>query len=100
MRKYQTRTQVALNFLLSEAREELRLCEDRIKYLTKHRDYVHVEIEKQIKANLNEKIEKISSLIDMENESSSYLPSLLQIQILDAKGETIIQEEHLSEVIE
>ncbi|MCV0023440.1 hypothetical protein [Bacillus sp. XT-2] len=100
MRKYQTRTQVALNFLLSEAREELRLCEDRIEYLTKHRDYVHMKIEKQVKANLNEKIEKISSLIDMENESSSYLPSLLQIQILDTKGETIIQEEHLSEVIE
>ncbi|MCC9021754.1 hypothetical protein [Bacillus nakamurai] len=100
MRRYQTQTQVALNFLLSEAREELRLCEERIEYHTKHRDYVHMSFEKEIKAKANEKIEKLSSLLEMERGSSSYSPSLLQIGIVNTKGESIIQEERFSEEIE
>ncbi|OAZ62835.1 hypothetical protein SRCM100169_02058 [Bacillus siamensis] len=48
----------------------------------------------------NAKIEKLSSLLEMERESWSNLPSLLQIGIVNTKGESVIQEERFSEEIE
>ncbi|KJR69257.1 hypothetical protein [Bacillus velezensis] len=100
MRRYQTQEQVALNFLLSEAKEELRLCEERIEYHAKHREYVLMRMEKEIEAKANAKIEKLSSLLEMERESWANSPSLLQIGIVNTKGESVIQEERFSEEIE
>ncbi|MGN7508419.1 hypothetical protein [Bacillus velezensis] len=100
MRRYQTQEQVALNFLLSEAKEELRLCEERIEYHAKHREYVLMRMEKEIEAKANAKIEKLSSLLEMERESWSNLPSLLQIGIVNTEGKSVIQEERFSEEIE
>lgn len=95
--KYQTRTQVLLDILLDEVKEDIRLSEERLVILSD--DPESTEVEKVTNAVFKDKLNSLIRLIENEKGYSS-APTVVEISHINKFNERIHNEEWTSDLIE
>lgn len=99
MNKFQTKTQVLLDILLADLNEDIRLSEQRIEALKRDNDSESLEVEYEF--NMISRIEKknIESLIDLQQNSYSSSPCVVQIGYKDKDKELRVFDTYESKLL-
>lgn len=99
MSKFQTKTQVLLDILLADLNEDIRLSEQRIEALKRDNDSESLEVEYEF--NMISRIEKknIESLIDLQQNSYSSSPCVVQIGYKDKDKELRVFDTYESKLL-
>ena len=97
--KFQTKTQLLLEILLGETKEDLALSEERMRILHEDGDIETWNIERKTYNGLQKKLGRINWLIGFEDGSSSNCESRVEIYTIHEGGKESLSDIIVSELI-
>jgi hypothetical protein len=97
--KYQTKTQLLLEILLDDAKEDLYLSNQRMEYFIKDNDLETLKIERESNLEYKRKIEHIKELIKYEQNSYSSSPCFVDVGYINRDGSRVDYYDYESDLL-